>query len=174
MRHLLIINGILSLTLFSGCHICCWGKRASENECPTDIRKTHYWCLGEDAVFHYPCGPDPEFYGHQPTCWREWPTSAAEWRDLHCQPAFATGEPCKTEIFAVPTMTAPPVESNSVNPFRENVNGNLPSGEVTRLPGPGLLAPPEEPLPTLPKQNGTGAQPLPSMPIEGGSSQPNY
>ena len=44
------------------------------------------WCAGEDAVFHCPCGPNEAFYGYKPTCWGVWPTSGAEWRDIHCGP----------------------------------------------------------------------------------------
>lgn len=82
------IAGIISLILlplvFCGCNLCCCGKRASELRCPTDIRKTQCWCLGEDAIFSCPCGPDSEFYGYQPTCWRGWPAGGAEWRDARC------------------------------------------------------------------------------------------
>ncbi len=59
-------------------------KREAEKSCPTDIRKTIPWCAGEDAIFHCPCKPSAEFYGYKPTCWGIWPTSGAEWRDVHC------------------------------------------------------------------------------------------
>jgi len=76
---------IIILAAFSaGCHVGICAKRASENCCPTDIRKTVPWCAGEDAVFRCPCGPDGDFYGHKPTCWRTWPAPAAAWRDIWC------------------------------------------------------------------------------------------
>ena len=75
----------ISLSLLSSGHgrlqLVLLRKRASELQCPTDIRKTTNWCAGEDAVFSCPCGPDSEYYGYQPTCWRGWPTGAAEWRE---------------------------------------------------------------------------------------------
>lgn len=77
----------LCLLLFAGCRN--YGllvKRESELNCPTDIRKTVPWCAGEDAIFCCPCGPNEQFHGHKPTCWRLWQTSGAEWRDLHCEP----------------------------------------------------------------------------------------
>src|SRR5689334_16799112 len=65
---------VACLALSSGC-LCCGicTKRANEECCPTDIRKTHYWCFGEDAIIHGPCGPKEELYGYEPTLWREWP-----------------------------------------------------------------------------------------------------
>ena len=68
----------------SGCHLGILGKRNSELCCPTDIRKTHVWPYGEDAIFDTPCGPDHEYFGHKPTCWRDWPSSGADWRDGTC------------------------------------------------------------------------------------------
>jgi hypothetical protein len=68
------------LVASSGC--LCQGictKRENELCCPTDIRKTHFWCFGEDAIFHGPCGPKEELYGLEPTCWREWPAPGTDW-----------------------------------------------------------------------------------------------
>ncbi len=86
MRNIGFLGLVLLPVLLSGCNLCCCGKRASELSCPTDIRKTQCWCFGEDAVFSCPCGPDEEFYGYQPTCWRNWPASGAQWRDSRCPP----------------------------------------------------------------------------------------
>ena len=63
-------------------------KRESEFNCPTDVRQTVPWCAGEDAIFHCPCHPAYEFYGYKPTCWGDWPTSGAEWRDTYCCSPF--------------------------------------------------------------------------------------
>ncbi len=84
-------------------------KRESELNCPTDIRKTVPWCAGEDAVFCCPCGPNEQFHGHKPTCWRPWQSSGAEWRDLHCEPIDS---PCEIEISGSPAreQAAQPVE----------------------------------------------------------------
>lgn len=80
--------GILVLVLGTcGCSPCgCLVKRQSELSCPTDIRQTVPWCVGEDAIFHCPCGPNQSFYGYKPTCWGVWPAPAAEWRDERCGP----------------------------------------------------------------------------------------
>lgn len=69
-----------SLLIVAGC--CCRGictKRASEERCPTDIRKTHFWCFGEDAIMRCPCGPKELDYGYERTCWREWPSYSEVW-----------------------------------------------------------------------------------------------
>jgi hypothetical protein len=90
-----------------GCNACCVGKRLSELRSPTDIRKTHFWCFGEDAVFHYPCGPKSEFYGAEPTCWREWPTSGAEWRDSVCGAQCGQAVPARVESGSAPPIAQP-------------------------------------------------------------------
>jgi hypothetical protein len=136
--------GVVILILFqvltSGCNYCCWGKRRSEKNCPTDIRQTHVWCFGEDAIFHYPCGPNEEFYGYQPTCWREWPTSGAAWRDIHCPPGVA----------------APAAESIQ---FQPQENGGLTPPDA-ELPEPFPIVPPTPEAPMVPPQvpatEGTG------------------
>jgi len=86
MRHLAKLSLVVCLAAASGCNICCWGKRATELESPTDIRKSHFWCLGEDAVFAQPMGPSREDYGLKPTCWREWPADGARCLEDGCCP----------------------------------------------------------------------------------------
>lgn len=121
---------VTALTVLSvGCHsfgLC--AKRESESNCPTDIRKTVPWCAGEDAIFVCPCGPEGNFYGHRPTCWRDWPTSAAAWRDMSCGP----------------TVIAESVKTSEPNPFR----GSQPA---TVLPTP---APEPDPITLPPLPNG--------------------
>ena len=95
----------------SGCHS--FGplvKRDSELRCPTDIRRTVPWCAGEDAIFHCPCGPTEEFYGHKPTCWRTWPAPATVWRDAYCSAPMLEAFPPTGEE-AIPLRTLPPTES---------------------------------------------------------------
>ena len=75
---------ILVALALSGCRHGVLGKRRSELCCPTDVRKLHRWPYGEDAIFNGPCGTDHDFYGQKPTCWRDWPTSGADWRDGTC------------------------------------------------------------------------------------------
>jgi len=90
------------IVLLSGCHQH-YGvlvKRESEQNCPTDIRQTVPWCAGEDAIFRCPCGPNEQFHGHKPTCWRPWQSSGAQWRDLHCEPLGATCETGLPESFS--------------------------------------------------------------------------
>ena len=116
------LAGISGCTLFcnspacsgeqpDGCNVCCFGKRLSELRSPTDIRKTHFWCFGEDAIFHYPCGPKPEFYGAEPTCWREWPTSGAEWRDGSCGAQCGRDLSAPVESGVAPANIQPPAAS---------------------------------------------------------------
>jgi hypothetical protein len=106
MRLIPILSVALCLAAFSGCHCGCCSKRVSELNCPTDIRQTHCWCFGEDALFHCPCGPNEEYYGHQPTCWRDWPTTSQEWRDAFCRP-IEPGAAYQEE------MWHPPIEDDS-------------------------------------------------------------
>lgn len=72
---LLLLIAICAATS-EGC-LCCGICTKRENElcCPTDIRKTHCWCFGEDAIMRGPCGPKEELYGYEPTYWRAWPTT---------------------------------------------------------------------------------------------------
>jgi hypothetical protein len=123
MRQLLIISAIFYLAAaFSGCsQFGCCSKRASEMECPTDIRKTHCWCFGEDALFQCPCGPDAAGYGYQPTCWREWSESGAEWSDSGCWPQSGEMVP------AGEVMPYSPEEN--VNPFPDDAptSRNIPN-----------------------------------------------
>lgn len=75
-------------------------KQESELHCPTDIRQMVPWCVGEDAIFHCPCGPNREFYGYKPTCWDIWPAPGAQWRDTYCRPLQQDhfyGEPSGSE-----------------------------------------------------------------------------
>lgn len=62
---------LLSLAAISGC--CCEAyPLPGECDCPTDARRL-YFSTGEEAVRRCPCGPDREYYGLKPTCWRRWP-----------------------------------------------------------------------------------------------------
>jgi hypothetical protein len=107
-----------------GCHSFGAGaKRDAELACPTDIRKTVPWCAGEDAIFHCPCGPGEEFYGHKATCWRVWPAPATVWRDSQCGAGCATcngtcngmcNGSCNTS--GLQLMVLPPIESPGMIP----------------------------------------------------------
>ena len=62
---------IVSLAAISGC--CCEAyPLPGECDCPTDARRL-YLGTGEEAVRRCPCGPDREYFGLKPTCWRRWP-----------------------------------------------------------------------------------------------------
>lgn len=116
----------------AGCHsfgVC--AKRESELNCPTDVRKTVPWCAGEDAVFACPCGPNESFYGHRATCWRDWPTSAAAWRDMSCGPT----------VIAETTTVGEP------NPFRGQPAAPTPAPEA--IPNPIELPPLPAPEPQI-------------------------
>jgi hypothetical protein len=162
MRHLVTISLVLCLSAAGGCRYCCWGKRASEKSCPTDVRQTHFWCFGEDAIFHHPCGPDAEFYGHRPTCWREWPMSGADWRDTYCPRPCGPVAPYDSEMHFMPGVPGPVRAPGAANPFREDLDGSPQPGELKRLPA---LGPQPEPLPIVPPQEEELERPLPGAPL---------
>jgi hypothetical protein len=66
-----LLLALLSLAEASGC-FCQAVPLPGECHCPTDARRLYCTC-GEEAVRRCPCGPDSQFYGLKPTCWREWP-----------------------------------------------------------------------------------------------------
>jgi hypothetical protein len=120
---------ILMAALTAGCSSHgIFVKRQSELNCPTDVRKTVPWCVGEDAIFQCPCGPAEAFYGHRPTCWRTWPAPAAVWRDSYC-----------------PTEVS--IESGIQNPFRDGDLVPLPQAEPALPQGPLELETPTEVIP---------------------------
>jgi len=112
--------------LLTGCrHYGILVKRESELNCPTDIRKTVPWCAGEDSVFCCPCGPNEQFHGHKPTCWRPWQSSGEEWRDLHCERIYSaheTGLPESLPLEQVrhPTEVVAPTKLGPVITVPEN------------------------------------------------------
>lgn len=136
------IGFLVCLLGLSGC--CaggCLAKRESELNCPTDIRQTVPWCAGEDAIFHCPCGPNPNFYGYKPTCWSAWPADAAQWRDSQCSPQMndpgcqmQDEDPTSLPI-PVPSpaeqITPTPLSVRNVPPQRRR-NATVP----TPVPGP--------------------------------------
>jgi hypothetical protein len=109
-------------------------KRESELNCPTDIRKTVPWCAGEDAIFHCPCGPNAEFYGHKPTCWGVWPAPATVWRDSYCgcRCSDVSGDYGTIEPNATPQLMLLP----EVGPEPSMMPPLGPSGEDEALPHP--------------------------------------
>ena len=123
--------GILVLVLVaSGCCPCgCLVKRDEELSCPTDIRQTVPWCVGEDAIFHCPCGPDRSYYGYKPTCWGIWPTAATEWRDSRCGPGMTN---CGGEETGYPPTELPtpvPDEAEEIPPGMPPAREMLPQGD---------------------------------------------
>jgi len=135
MRRIGIIGLVLSLALVGGCHHCLCGKRASEQHCPTDVRKSHFWCFGEDAIFRYPCGPKEDFYGHEPTCWREWPASGSVWRDANCGPSEVAIMPYEEEMLYSPSaMPDAPLQSVPHELIEDDGSGGSPPQEILTLP----------------------------------------
>lgn len=132
MRQIGILSMIVCVTATTGCNVCCWGKRAAELESPTDIRKAHFWCLGEDAIFEQPCGPSKEDYGLKTTCWREWPADGGRCKPGTCPPAAGCGLNGNCSPPALPLMvprhaapsdweSATPTEAlPSPNPFHDD------------------------------------------------------
>src|SRR3954467_14148572 len=98
---------LLSLATVSGC--CCQAvPLPGENQCPTDARRLYCTC-GEEAVRRGPLGPDREFYGLKPTCWREWPEG---WQCNGCEGfPYVDRESCGEPVADAPMAQAPMVES---------------------------------------------------------------
>lgn len=106
--------GVLLLAACSGCSSGPWGKRAQELSCPTDVRKAHCWCWGEDAVFYCPCGPDEAYHGYKPTCWHDWQAPANVWRDERCAGQCTPSQPVGMQIISERTISpamAPPAKA---------------------------------------------------------------
>jgi hypothetical protein len=184
---LLLVILALSFAAASGCHVGCCSKRASEKKCPTDIRKMHCWCFGEDALFRYPCGPNSIYYGHKATCWREWPSSGSEWRDAHCGPPIVPAlMPHEAEVMPVPPMTAPaPADGETPNPFRDEPGQGSPAADMQAPSSIGSGAAEPNPLRAVPESDGTDVpvvppqelppeQLMPQAPMSGDGFQPMY
>ncbi len=129
-RLTILILMAASFAVSSGCICGVCTKRENESCCPTDIRKTHFWCFGEDAIIHGPCGPKPELYGYEPTCWREFPMVPPCY-DTNCGGLPISPTPLNEvppSFPTAPTEQLPPVPSQqNVDPF----SGNMPP---VRLP----------------------------------------
>jgi hypothetical protein len=111
-----------SFAVSSGCICGACTKRENELCCPTDIRKTHFWCFGEDAIIHGPCGPKPEFYGYEPTCWREFP-EVPPCCDTHSCGVPISPPPLNEAPPSSPTEQLPPAPSpQNVDPFSGNLH----------------------------------------------------
>ena len=151
MRQIWILSLVLCLAAVSGCHHCgCCSKRASEMNCPTDIRRAHCWCFGEDALFHCPCGPNEEYYGHQATCWREWPTGAEQWRNAYCPPPMGSRMPFQEEMWYSPAG-----EDAAVRPGPEPANppindATMPNRQQFPETTPGMMDDGRQPMPSHP------------------------
>jgi hypothetical protein len=185
VRHIGLVILALSVATVSGCHVGCCSKRASEKKCPTDVRKMHCWCWGEDALFRYPCGPNRVYYGHKATCWREWPSSGSEWRDAHCGPPMMHEQvPYDPQVMPPLETTAPapgPAAGEIPNPFRGD-EGQAPLPPQTQLPAyinPGDAEPSAVP-PTYadyqpavpPVADAAPQQPIRQVPISSNSFPP--
>ena len=110
------------------CSRCCRWPRVSgcclpgiplpgENQCPTDARRLYCTC-GEEAVRRCPCGPDREFYGLKPTCWREWPEG---WQCNGCEGLpYVDRDLCGEPVAEAPTSSNRRRTRNAdlSNPFR--------------------------------------------------------
>ncbi len=149
MTALRYLSIIICVCLLSGCsQYGLFVKQESECNCPTDIRQTVPWCAGEDAIFHCPCGPDREFYGHKPTCWGVWPAPAAQWRDAYCGPLqqeAIQGEPSDFELGEpIPTseLNELPIPEPVSNLSMEEAGDDRPLTEEPERP---LAEEPEEP-----------------------------
>ena len=111
----------LCVAFSSGCHVCFWGKRYSEFTSPTDIRKTHPWCLGEDALFHYPCGPNRANYGLKQTEWRDWGDAGTCYSEGSYIPPDGSTVPLREGLPSpsAPGEHSPTFQPEKPNPFRD-------------------------------------------------------
>lgn len=163
-----------SLLIASGCHCSCCGKRASELQCPTDIRQGHAWCFGEDALFHGPCGPKQEFYGHEPTTWRAWPAEADEWRDIcgSCQTNAAPNEASfETAYFDDEPVCSPgqEVSPSSLPAYTNAIEGR----PTSAIPPTERVQPAEVALPSLTSPQAYGRRKGPLERQDGGRRRHN-
>lgn len=122
--------------------------------CPTDIRKTHFWCFGEDAIFHGPCGPKEEFYGAEPTVWREWPSCTAGCNGIDGigqSNAMTPTTPTNEAPAQNPSTQSPATETSQPgNPFKDDSPGNPPPVKATMdAPQSGTAVPLNPSQPTL-------------------------
>lgn len=124
-----------------------FAKREAELHCPTDIRKTIPWCAGEDAIFHCPCGPDQDFYGHKPTRWDIWPASGAEWRDVYCGPPHCGTTP---EFLDPSSPLLPMGELEVIHGIEQRSHGNRTREEIEPLPEEADALP--QPMPQAPEE----------------------
>ena len=164
MRLASILILIICLTTASGCQISCFGKRNTEFKSPTDIRQSHPWCLGEDAIFEYPCGPSREDYGLKPTCWREWPAGGARCNENCYGPPTEPTIPFDAGQQPLEEWVQPgtPDIQNSENPFRDDAEPlPAPGGQGARMRRPVETVRPqiERPMPAMPRAGFASAVP---------------
>lgn len=174
---------LVSLSVVSGC--CCQAyPLPGENQCPTDARRLYLAC-GEEAVRRCPCGPDREYYGLKPTCWRQWPEG---WRCgqtgcASCRNGASCAEPvCEESIaaqidpnpFRSDTYSNRPQQTPATLPLLEKVPANKPApvsgpAEIPAAKNPTTVSPPIQvpAVNTVPPQAGPVPVPPPRVtPLE--------
>jgi hypothetical protein len=87
--------------------------------------------------------------------------SGAEWRDSYC-PRPAPMMPGDNELLFMPVAPGQTGDPAATNPFREDLDGGTPPGELKRLPA---LDPQPEPLPPVPPQEEPLERPIPGSPL---------
>ena len=145
-------------TSSSGC--LCRGictKRDNELCCPTDVRKTHFWCFGEDAFIQGPCGPKEELYGYEPTCWREFPAVPPCYGFDYCERPRPL-PPVNEELPCLPVAQPPSSASSPIsNPFADHTQpADLPGRLQPVFSPTGAAAPP-----VIPPQSNPPLEPSP-------------
>jgi hypothetical protein len=158
-----LLLALLSLAGVSGC-FCQAVPLPGECHCPTDARRLYCTC-GEEAVRRCPCGPDHEFYGLKPTCWREWP---AGWgcNGIEGFP-YVDHASCGEPLAESPVVEAPTSnESGLSNPFRSDQEAELPVPPATPQISPKQPTPAQAaPVRLIPPQATPAAPPvLPKTP----------
>lgn len=138
-----LLLALLSLAGVAGC-FCQAVPLPGECHCPTDARRLYCTC-GEEAVRRCPCGPDHEFYGLKPTCWREWP---AGWgcNGIEGFP-YVDRASCGGPVADAPVVETPTTDGTILNnPFRSDEGSELPLPQVSpqvtpKQPTPAQAAP---------------------------------
>jgi hypothetical protein len=153
-----LLLALLSLVGISGC-FCQAVPLPGEHHCPTDARRLYCTC-GEEAVRRCPCGPDHEYYGLKPTCWREWP---AGWGCNGTEGfPYVDHALCGEPVANAPALDAPTGnETGLSNPFRSDQEAELPVPPVTPQISPKQSTPAQAaPIRLIPPQATPAAPPV--------------
>ncbi len=140
-----LLLSLAALATAAGC--CCQAiPIPGEHDCPTDARRL-YCGFGEEAVRRGPSGPSSQFYGHKPTCWREWPQG---WHcyGMPCDDPSACMQPVVMGEEIVQEEMATPVDAaSSAHPVPSTPALNRPGAAELPVPPQATPPAPADPIP---------------------------